>query len=357
MMKKYNYCAGPAPLSPEVYQKAAEALENFNDTGLSILEISHRSDAFLSILADCNKWVLELLSLENKGYQVLFLQGSASMEFARVPLNLLKTQAGYIDTGVWAQKAINEARKVGQVKIVASSEDKNYSYIPQGYHLPEQMDYLHCTSNNTIYGTQMNNFPDTNAPLVCDMSSDIFSRKLDFSQFGLIYAGAQKNISTSGLSVVIIHESLLSENVNIPNVLSYKQHFQHNGLYHTPPVFAVYLTWLNLQWLIQQGGVEAMEKINRQKATMLYQEIDNNYLFFGTAQKQDRSLMNVCFRLVDENLSTQFDRFIENKNITGIQGHRYVGGYRVSLYNAVTLSDVEYLITCLKEFENEVDRR
>jgi len=353
MMKKYNFCAGPAPLSSEVYQQAAQALIDFNHTGLSILEISHRSDAFLSILEDCNKWILELLSLENKGYQVLFLQGSASMEFARIPLNLLKTRAGYIDSGVWAQKAIREAQKVGQVDIVASSQDRNYSYIPTAYHLPEQLDYLHCTSNNTIYGTQINTFPKTNAPLVCDMSSDIFSRQLDFSQFGVIYAGAQKNISTSGLSVVIIQEKLLQENSNIPNILNYQQHFQHNGLYHTPPVFAIYLTWLNLQWLKQQGGVEAIEKINRQKAALLYDEIDDNPLFYGTAEKPDRSMMNVCFRLVDESLSAQFDQFIESKNITGIQGHRYVGGYRVSLYNAVTIPTVEYLVKCLKEFKNE----
>ncbi|HLV45495.1 MAG TPA: 3-phosphoserine/phosphohydroxythreonine transaminase [Flavobacterium sp.] len=357
MMKKYNFCAGPATLSSEIYEQAAKALIDFNQTGLSILEISHRSEVFSSILADCKQWILELLSLDSKDYHVLFLHGSASMEFARIPLNFLKTKAGYIDTGVWAQKAINEAQKVGQVGVLASSKDKNYSYIPLKYNLPELLDYLHFTSNNTIYGTQMNVFPKTDTPLVCDMSSDIFSRQLDFHQFDVIYAGAQKNISTSGLSVVIIRKSRLQENDNIPNILNYQQHISHDGLYHTPPIFAVYVTWLNLQWLKQQGGVEAIEKINRQKAALLYDEIDNNSLLYGTANKPDRSMMNVCFRLVDESLSAQFDQFIESKNITGIQGHRYVGGYRVSLYNAVTLSDVEYLITCLKEFENEIDRR
>ncbi len=351
-MKKYNFCAGPAPLSASIYQQAAQAIVNFDDSGLSILEISHRSKAFLAILDDCQRWVLALLSLENKGYRVLFLQGSASMEFARVPLNLLKNSAAYLDTGVWAQKAIKEAQKVGKVEVVASGRDQNYNYIPQQYTVSSQADYFHCTSNNTIYGTQINDFPQTDVPLVCDMSSDIFSRQLDFSQFGIIYAGAQKNISTSGLSMVVIKEDLLAETLPIPNVLSYQQHLAHDGLYHTPPVFAVYVTWLNLQKLKADGGIDAMEKLNQQKAQKLYQEIDRNSMFYGTALPAHRSLMNVCFRLKDDQLTQKFDDFLENHHVEGIKGHRLVGGYRVSLYNAITLDDVDYLVGVLKQFEN-----
>ena len=350
-MRKINFCAGPGVLNSDVYQQAAEALVDYQQTGLSILEISHRSDEFAAILSDCTRWTLELLSLQNKGYQVLFLQGSASMEFARVPLNLLKTQAGYLDTGVWAQKAIKEAQKIGKVKIVASSIDKNYNYIPEIPKISEFLDYLHCTSNNTIYGTQMNDFPSNEIPLVCDMSSDIFSRNIDFERFSLIYAGAQKNISTSGLSVVIVKDELLSTDDKLANILSYKQHLLHDGLYHTPPIFAVYLTWLNLKWLKQQGGIDGVEKINQQKAALLYNTIDNSKLYMGTAQKNDRSLMNVCFRLADEGLTDKFDKFINDHNINGIKGHRFVGGYRVSLYNAVSIQDVEFLVATMQEFE------
>lgn len=353
-MKKHNFSAGPCILPQEVFQKASEAILNFNDTGLSILEISHRSKEFVAVMEEARALALELLGLTGKGYHALFLQGGASMEFLRVPYNLMKVdgKAAYLDTGTWASGAIKEAKAFGETAVVASSKADNYTYIPKTFEIPTDADYFHCTSNNTIYGTQMNQFPETNIPIVCDMSSDIFSRSLDFSKFDLIYAGAQKNMGPAGTTLVVIKEGLLNQTGrSIPNILNYQQHIDKESMYNTPPVFAVYTSLLTLQWLQNLGGIAAIEKNNEAKAALLYGEIDRNPLFKGTAVKEDRSRMNATFLLENEVHAVLFNNLWKEAGVSGLNGHRSVGGYRASMYNALPLESVQVLVKAMQELE------
>jgi phosphoserine aminotransferase len=353
-MKKHNYSAGPCILPQEVFEKSAKAILNFNNSDLSILEISHRSKDFVAVMDEVRALVLELLGLEGKGYQALFLQGGASMEFLRVPYNLMKTdgKAAYLDTGTWANNAIKEAKLFGETVVVASSADQNYNHIPTDYTVPADASYFHCTSNNTIFGTQMKSFPKTGIPVVCDMSSDIFSRSLDFTQFDLIYAGAQKNMGAAGATLVVVKEAILGKSGRaIPSILDYEKHIKAESMYNTPAVFAVYTCLLTLQWLKNNGGIAAVEKINEAKAGLLYNEIDRNPLFIGTADKKDRSFMNATFLLVDEKNQEAFDKMWKEAGISGIAGHRSVGGYRASMYNALPLESVQVLVDVMKKLE------
>lgn len=353
-MKKHNFSAGPCILPQEVFQKASEAVLDFNGTGLSILEISHRSKEFVAVMEEARALALDLLGLSGKGYHAVFLQGGASMEFLRVPYNLMTVngKAAYLDTGTWASGAIKEAKAFGDTLVVASSKPENYNHIPKTFVIPNDADYFHCTSNNTIYGTQMRQFPETNVPLVCDMSSDIFSRTLDFSKFDLIYAGAQKNMGPAGTTLVVIKEGLLNKTGRtIPNILNYQQHIDKESMYNTPPVFAVYTSLLTLKWLQNLGGIPAIEKVNEAKAALLYNEIDRNPLFKGTAAIEDRSKMNATFLLENEAHKDLFDNLWKNAGVSGLNGHRSVGGYRASMYNALPLESVQVLVDAMKELE------
>ena len=353
-MKKHNYSAGPCILPQEVFEKSAQAILNFNNSDLSLLEMSHRSKDFVAVMEEARALVLELLGLENKGYQALFLHGGASLEFLMVPYNLMKSdgKAAYLDTGTWANNAIKEAKHFGETLIVGSSKEANYNFIPKNIEIPADANYFHCTSNNTIFGTQMKSFPKTNVPLVCDMSSDIFSRTLDFSQFDLIYAGAQKNMGPAGATLVVVKEEILGKTGRyIPSMLDYEKHIKAESMYNTPPVFPIYASLLTLQWLKKLGGIAAIEKINEQKAQLLYTEIDRNPLFKGTAATEDRSNMNATFVLTDENLTEKFDKMWKAAGISGLTGHRSVGGYRASMYNALPLESVEVLVNVMKELE------
>jgi len=354
-MKKHNYSAGPCILPQEVFEKSAQAILDFNQSGLSILEISHRSKDFVAVMEEARALVLELLGLEGKGYQALFLQGGASLEFLMVPYNLMKTngKAAYLDTGTWANNAIKEAKLFGETVVVASSAAQNYNHIPKDFSIPTDADYFHCTSNNTIFGTQMKSFPKTTIPVVCDMSSDIFSRTLDFSQFDLIYAGAQKNMGAAGATLVVVKEEILGKTGRvIPSILDYQKHIKAESMYNTPSVFAVYTCLLTLQWLKKQGGITAIEKINEAKAHLLYSEIDRNSMFKGTAAVADRSFMNATFLLVNPELQESFDKMWKAAGISGITGHRSVGGYRASMYNALPLESVQALVEVMQEFES-----
>jgi phosphoserine aminotransferase len=356
-MKIHNFSAGPSILPQEVLEQASQAVLNLNNSGLSILEISHRSKDFVAIIEEARSLVLELMGLQNKGYQALFLQGGASMEFLRVPYNLLKEngKAAYLDTGTWASGAIKQAKLFGETVVVASSKDENYSYIPKNYEVPADADYFHITTNNTIFGTQMHQIPDTKVPLVSDMSSDIFSREIDFSKFGLIYAGAQKNIGPAGVTLIVVKEDLLEKTGrNIPSILDYKVHIDKESMYNTPAVFAVYTSLLTLKWIKNKGGVAALEKINNAKAELLYHEIDRNPLFKGTAKVEDRSKMNVTFLLEDESHKERFDALCKESGISGINGHRSVGGYRASIYNALPLESVQVLVNVMQELEKTI---
>lgn len=354
-MKKHNYSAGPCILPNEVFEKSAQAVLNFNNSNLSILEISHRSKDFIAVMEEARALVLELLGLQGKGYQALFLQGGASLQFLMVPYNLMKTKAAYLDTGTWANNAIKEAKFFGETQIVASSKEQNYNHIPKRYNVPEDANYFHCTSNNTIFGTQMKSFPTTHIPMVCDMSSDIFSRSLDFSKFDLIYAGAQKNMGPAGTTLVVIKEEILGKSGReIPSMLDYQKHIKAESMYNTPAVFAVYASLLTLQWLKNIGGISAIENINNAKAALLYDEIDRNPLFTGTAAVEDRSTMNATFLLNNEAHATLFDAMWKEAGISGINGHRSVGGYRASMYNALTIQSVQVLVDVMKELENKV---
>ena len=354
-MKKHNFSAGPCILPQEVLQQASQAVVNFNNSNLSLIEISHRSADFVEVMETAQSLALEHLGLENKGYKALFLQGGASLEFLMVAYNLLENKAAYLNTGTWSSKAIKEAKLFGELVEVASSKDANFNYIPKGYSIPSNIDYFHCTSNNTIFGTQMNSFPKTEAPLVCDMSSDIFSRNLDFTQFDLIYAGAQKNMGPAGTTLVIIKEEILG-NVDrtIPSMLDYKVHIGKDSMFNTPSVFAVYVSMLTLQWLKDKGGVTALEKINNQKAQLLYNEIDRNPLFKGfVAKAEDRSKMNATFNLVEGSNTDLFNTMWKEAGINGLNGHRSVGGFRASMYNALPLESVQVLVDVMKEFERK----
>lgn len=353
-MKKHNFSAGPSILPQEVFKKASQAVLDYNNSGLSILEISHRSKDFIAVMEEAQSLALELAGLSGKGYKALFLSGGARLEFDRIPYNLMKIngKAAYLDTGSWAAGAIKEAKLFGDVTVVGSSKEDNYSYIPKGYAIPDDVDYFHCTSNNTIYGTQMKEFPETNVPIVCDMSSDIFSREIDFSKFSIIYAGAQKNIGPAGVTLLLIKEEILGETGRIiPGMLDYQQHIEKESMYNTPPVFAVYTAMLTLQWIKANGGIESIEKKNNEKADLLYNEIERNSLFTGTAKKEDRSKMNVTFVPVEGVNTESFDKLCEEAGISGINGHRSVGGYRASIYNAMPIESIKVLINVMQEFE------
>ena len=330
---------------------------DFNNSGLSLLEISHRSKDFVAVMDEVRALALELLGLTGKGYQALFLHGGASLEFLMVPYNLMKEngKAAYLDTGTWASGAIKEAKNFGETVVVASSKADSYSYIPKQYEIPADADYFHCTSNNTIYGTQMKSFPEVTMPLVCDMSSDIFSRTLDFSKFDLIYAGAQKNMGPAGTTLVVVKESILGKTGRtIPTILNYQNHIEKESMLNTPAVFPIYATLLTLRWLKKLGGIAAIEKINEAKANLLYTEIDRNPHFKGICVAEDRSNMNATFRLVDEAHAAMFDAMWKAAGINGIAGYRTLGGYRASMYNALPLESVEVLVDVMQEFEKKI---
>jgi phosphoserine aminotransferase len=355
MRKVHNFSPGPGILPAEVMQKASQACINFNDLDLSLLEISHRSKDFIAVMDEAMSLVKELLGLP-ENYKIIFLGGGASLQFAMVPYNLLRTDgtAAYVNTGVWASKAIKEAKIIGNTKVVASSEDKKFSYIPKQYDIPSDVDYLHVTSNNTIYGTQMKAYPKTNVPLVCDMSSDIFSCEVDANQFGLIYAGAQKNMGAAGCTMVAVKEELLGKTGrNMLSMLDYKVHIKAESMYNTPPVFPIYISMLTMRWIKRNGGVKAMAKNNRLKADALYSEIDRNSMFVGTVEKADRSDMNITFLLNKPELEAEFDKMAKSADLSGLKGHRDVGGYRASLYNALPLDSVKALVEVMAAFEKK----
>ncbi len=353
-MKKHNFSAGPCILPQEVFKEASQAVLDYNDSGLSIIEISHRSKDFVDIMEEARSLALELLGLEGKGYKALFLQGGASTQFLMAAYNLLQSKAGYINTGSWSDKAIKEAKFFGEVVEIASSKDANYNYIPKGYEIPTDIDYLHCTSNNTIFGTQIKDIPVTNVPLVCDMSSDIFSRELDYSKFSLIYAGAQKNMGPAGTTLVVVKEDILGKiKRQIPSMLDYQVHISKGSMFNTPPVFAVYTSMLTLRWLKKLGGIAAIEELNEKKAKLIYSEIDLNPLFKGFAAKEDRSHMNATFTLVNEDLKETFETMCKEGGINGVNGHRSVGGYRASMYNAMTMNSVAALVDIMGDLERK----
>lgn len=355
-MKKLNFYAGPSILSEFTIKNTANAVLDFNGSGLSILEISHRSKEFQAVIDEANALTKELLDIPS-GYEVLFLGGGASMQFCMVPFNLLNKKAAYIDTGVWAAKAIKEAKLFGEIDVIASSKEDNYTFIPKEYNIPTDADYLHITTNNTIYGTELRKDIDSPIPLVADMSSDIFSRKIDVSKYNVIYAGAQKNLAPSGVTIVIVKEDALGKvDRIIPTMLDYKTHISKGSMFNTPPCLPIYSALQTLKWYKEQGGVEAMEKIDKIKAAKLYDAIDNSKIFVGTANAEDRSIMNVCFVMKPEytELEKAFIDFASEKGIVGIKGHRSVGGFRASIYNAMPLESVETLISTMKEFENKI---
>ena len=350
-MKKHNFSAGPSILAPEVFQKASQALLDFEGTGLSVIEVSHRSTEFVRVIERARALALEIAGLDDS-YTTLFLQGGASMQFLMVPYNLLETKAAYIDTGTWANKAQKEAALFGNAEVIASSKADDYKYIPKNVTVPTDANYLHITTNNTIYGTEFHSLPQTDIPLVADMSSDIFSRPLDYKQFSLIYAGSQKNLGASGSTLVIVKKDILGKvSRKLPSMMNYQLHIKNDSMFNTPSTFAVYVNLLVLEWIQAQGGLQALGKRNQAKADLLYGEIDRNPLVVGYANKEDRSLMNVVFNLTDESTKERFDTLCKEANISGIKGHRSVGGYRASIYNALPLESVQVLVDVLKEFE------
>jgi phosphoserine aminotransferase len=351
-MKKHNFSAGPCILPQEVMEKAAQAVVELDNSGLSLIEISHRSPAFIDIMDRATSLVLELLDLKDKGYAAMFLQGGASTQFIATAYNLLENKAGYCNTGTWSTKALKEAKLVGEAIEVSSSKDANFNYIPKGFDIPSDLDYLHITTNNTIFGTQYKALPKTNTTLVADSSSDIFSRELDFSKFGLLYAGAQKNMGPAGTTLVVVREDILGKvSHQIPSMLDYKIHADKGSMFNTPPVFAVYTSMLNLEWLKNKGGIVAIEKENEAKAALMYSEIDRNPLFDGFAAKEDRSTMNATFTLNTPELKDTFEAMAKEAGLNGINGHRSVGGYRASMYNALPIASVQALVDVMKTLE------
>jgi phosphoserine aminotransferase len=352
---KHNFNAGPSILPTTVFEQASQAVLNFNNSGLSILELGHRTPTFEAIMDEARNLLRELMNLD-ANHEVLFLHGGASTQFMQVPMNLLneKETAAYTDTGVWAAKAIKEAKLYGLPETVCSSKESNYTFIPKDFAVPNDAKYLHITTNNTIYGTQWQKIPKTSNSLVADMSSDILSRQLDFNSFDLIYAGAQKNIGAAGVNIVVVNKNCLGKvKRTIPTIMDYRNHIKEGSMLNTPPVFAIYVCLLTLRWLKAEGGVTAIEKINDEKAAMLYAEIDRNPLFTGTAATEDRSKMNVCFVMDDATKEEAFLKFAIEHDIIGIKGHRSVGGFRASLYNALPLSSVKYLVELMKEFADK----
>lgn len=349
----HNFNAGPSVLPQSVLQEASNAIINFNNSGLSILEIGHRTPLFEAVMHEAISLVKELMKLDDD-HEVLFLHGGATTQFMQVPMNLLNENetAAYADTGVWSTKGIKEARLFGNVDVVCSSKESNYSFIPKDFAIPNEATYFHITTNNTIYGTQWQEIPKVSMPLVADMSSDILSRKLDFNSFGLIFAGAQKNMGAAGATLVVVNKQILGKLKRaIPAIMDYQNHIKAASMLNTPPVFAIYASMLTLRWLKENGGVEAIEKMNNKKAELLYNAIDNSKLFKPTAAKEDRSKMNVCFVMNDAEKEKAFLEFTKQNNIYGIKGHRSVGGFRASMYNALPISSVEYLVGKMEEFE------
>jgi len=354
MNKVHNFSAGPAILPQSAIDASIEALKNFSATGLSLIEVSHRSKEYEAVVSEATQLVKDILKL-NDDYAVIFLQGGASMQFDMIPYNFLDENetAAYVSTGVWAKRAIKEAGFFGKVNVVASSDDKNFSYIPKDYTVPSDSKYFHCTSNNTIYGTEMFSFPDVKVPLICDMSSDIFSRPFDATKFDLIYAGAQKNMGPAGTTLVIIKKSFLETKKakrKIPTMLDYTPHIENGSMYNTPSVFAIFVCMHTLRW-IKEIGLEKMEMLNKTKAELLYNEIDRNTLFTGTVAKEDRSRMNINFVLNNKDYEEEFLKLCKQKNLSGLKGHRSVGGLRASLYNALPIDSVQVLVSTMKEFE------
>ncbi|MFD2744098.1 MULTISPECIES: 3-phosphoserine/phosphohydroxythreonine transaminase [Sphingobacterium] len=350
---KHNFGAGPCILPKDVFTEASQAVLDFNGTGLSILEISHRSKEFEAVITEAESLVRELLEVP-EGYSILFLQGGASQQFAMVPFNLLPNygRAAYLDTGTWSSKAIKEAKNFGAIDVVASSSDRNYSYVPKSYTVPADAAYLHYTSNNTIFGTEIFDLPVADVPLVTDMSSDIFSRVIRVADHGLIYAGAQKNMGPAGVTLVVVKDELLGKTGRtIPAIFDYQQHAKADSLYNTPPVFSIYVSMLNLRWLKAKGGVSVMEQENIIKARKLYEEIDRNPLFRGTADVEDRSRMNVTFVMTNPALEEEFLALAKERGMVGLKGHRSVGGFRASIYNALGISSINALIDLMREFE------
>lgn len=353
-MKKYNFGAGPSILPQEVMKATADACVEFGDTGLSLMEISHRTPDFQAVMDEAQALFKELLNIP-EGYSVLFVGGGASTQFCMVPFNLLEHKAAYLNTGVWAKKALKEAKLFGETIEVASSADANYTFIPKDYVIPADADYFHITTNNTIYGTELRKDLGSPVPLVADMSSDIFSRPIDVSKYGLIYGGAQKNLSMAGVTFVIVKNDLLGKvSRAIPTMLDYRTHVDKGSMFNTPPVVPIYCAMQNLRWIKAQGGVEEMERRAIARAELLYGEIDRNSLFKGTAVKEDRSLMNICFVMNDEykDLEAEFLAFAKSKGMQGIKGHRSVGGFRASCYNAMSIEGVQALVACMQEFES-----
>lgn len=353
-MKKHNFNPGPSILPQTAIDKTAEAVKNFAGTGLSLLEVSHRSKEVDAVNEEAMALFKELLDIPD-GYKVLFLGGGASSQFFTVPYNLLETKAAYLVTGSWAKKATKEAKLFGEVIVVGSSEDKNFTYIPRGYSIPTDVDYFHITTNNTIYGTEIKEDLNSPVPLIADMSSDIFSRTMDVSKYGLIYGGAQKNLAPAGVTFVIVKEELLGKvSRPIPTMVDYRTHIKSSSMFNTPPVFAIFTALQTLKWLKDLGGLVAIEKINKEKAKLMYDEIDRNKLFVATVpEEKDRSLMNVCFIMTEDykELEKEFQVFSSERGMVGIKGHRDVGGFRASLYNALPIESVNALVRCMQEFE------
>jgi phosphoserine aminotransferase len=350
---KHNFTAGPAILPKSVIENAAQAIQNFNGSGLSLLEVSHRGDDFDAVIEEARKTALELYGLGDE-YEALFMTGGASTQFALVPYNFLNSKAAYLDTGTWANKALKEAKFFGQVDVVASSKDSNYSYIPKGYNVPTDADYFHITTNNTIFGTQLHHMPEVSVPLVADMSSDIYSREIDANKFHLIYAGAQKNLGPSGVTLVLIRKSWLEQVKRaIPTMFAYKTFVDNLSLYNTPPVFPIYVAMENLRWIKEQGGLKVVEKHNQEKAQLLYKAIDELPLFKGVAATEDRSLMNITFTLSNPDLDKAFLAEAEAAGCVGLAGHRSVGGFRASTYNALAKESVQALVDVMTEFSKK----
>lgn len=353
MKKVHNFNAGPCVLPREAVQAGIEALKDFNNSGMSVVEVSHRSKDWEAVMNECRNLWKELLQVPDD-YEVLFLGGGASMQFCMVPMNLMNKKAAYLETGAWAKKALKEAKGFGEVVTVASSAETTFNYIPKDYTIPEDADYFHITTNNTIYGTEIHEDIDSPVPLVADMSSDIMSRPVDISKYALIYGGAQKNVGPAGVTFVIVKKDMLGKVTrHLPAMLDYRTHVDGGSMFNTPPVFPIYVMTQTLKWLKNLGGLEAIQKFNKEKAALLYAEIDRNPLFKGTAAKEDRSLMNVCFVMAEgyESLEGEFMEFAKTKGMVGIKGHRSVGGFRASIYNACPMESVQALVDCMQEFE------
>ena len=355
--KLHNFNAGPSVLPKNIIEKTSKSILNLNESGLSILEISHRSNQFKDILSEARELVLNIAKLDSNEYSSLFLQGGASTQFLMVAYNFLYNDAGYVNTGSWSAKAMKEAKLFGNVIELASSKDKNYNYIPKNYNNISDLDYVHLTTNNTIYGTQFKSIPNFNQPIIADMSSDIFSRDIDYSVFDLFYAGAQKNLGPAGTTLVVIKKEIIKKiQRTIPSILNYKSHIDKDSSFNTPPIFSIYACLLNLRE-IKTKGLESIESDNKTKADILYDEIDNNSCFVGFVENEDRSNMNVTFNLTDNNNSEIFEKICKERGVIGINGHRSVGGYRASLYNALQIGSVEVLVTCMKEVESLITKK